>query len=297
MKKEIKGVLNGAAAAASYGTNPLFALPLYAAGLSVNSVLFYRYFLAVILFGFWLKAVKKTSLKISKREFLPLFFLAMAFSASSLTLFTAFNYIAAGLACTMLFIYPVMVAVIMAVFFKEKLSKIVLFSIVLTLSGIALLYNGGADAHLNAKGVVLVLVSALSYALYMVGVKKIKAVESMDGAKLSFYIMLFGLTVFLCNLRFGADLQIVKSPILWLYIAALSVIPTVISLETITVAIQLIGSTKTAVLGALEPLTAIFFGVILFGEHLTLRITVGIFLILAGVLLVISKKPVTDGRL
>lgn len=40
----LKGFTYGAVAAASYGMNPLFALPLYGAGMSVDSVLFYRYF-------------------------------------------------------------------------------------------------------------------------------------------------------------------------------------------------------------------------------------------------------------
>ena len=66
--------------------------------------------------------------------------------------------------------------------------------------------------------------------------------------------------------------------------------PTIISLETINIAIKLIGSTKTAILGALEPLTAIFFGILFFNEHLTLRISIGVLLILFGVFLAVSRK-------
>ena len=106
MKKRSIGIFNGAVAAASYGTNPLFALPLYAAGIGVNSVLFYRYAFAVIIYGLWLKFVKKISFRISLKELIPVFFLGIFFSLSSLTLFKAFNYIEAGIACTILFIYP-----------------------------------------------------------------------------------------------------------------------------------------------------------------------------------------------
>ena len=62
MDKNTKGFTLGALAAVSYGTNPLFALPLYAKGIGVNSVLFYRYIFAVFIYGIWLKLVKKTSL-------------------------------------------------------------------------------------------------------------------------------------------------------------------------------------------------------------------------------------------
>lgn len=292
MNKHTAGILNGAAAAASYGTNPLFALPLYAAGIGVNSVLFYRYAMAVVIYGLWLKFVKKTSFKIPLKTLIPVFFLGIFFSLSSLTLFKAFNYIESGIACTILFIYPVLVTVIMALFFKEKITKTVIFSIILTSIGIALLYKGKSGFDLNLYGVAIVFLSALLYALYIVGVKNIKTIKHIKPAVLSFYVMLFGLLIYIYNLKFCTQLQILDKPLLWLYALGLSIIPTIVSLETITIAIKLIGSTTTALLGALEPLTAIFFGVLFFHEQLTLRIIIGVALILLGVFLIILRKKV-----
>lgn len=214
----------------------------------------------------------------------------MFFSFSSLTLFEAFKYIDAGIACTILFIYPVLVAVIMCLFFKEKITKTTIFSILLTSVGIFLLYRGDGGVTLNIHGVLVVFLSALLYALYIIGVKNIKAVRHMKPDKLSFYVMLFGLFVYIYNLKFCTQLQILDSPILWLYAVALALFPTIISLETITVAIKLIGSTTTAILGALEPITAIFFGVVFFKEQLTIRICIGVVLILFGVFLVVLRN-------
>lgn len=290
MNTKTKGILNGAIASASYGTNPLFALPLFAAGIGVNSVLFYRYAFAVVIYGLWITFIKKISLKISIREIIPLFILAILFSFSSLTLFDAFNYIEAGIACTILFIYPIMVAIIMAIFFKEKITKTTIGAILLTSIGILALYNGKPGTTLSIHGIIVVLLSALLYALYIVGVKNIKILNNINQDKMSFYIMFFGLLVYICNLKFCTQLQMLNRPILWLYTIGLSIFPTIISLETINVAIKLIGSTSTAILGALEPLTAIFFGVVIFHQHLTLRISLGITLILLGVLLIITKN-------
>ena len=92
MKRKATGIMLGAIASASYGTNPLFALPMYSAGIDANSVLFYRYALAVIIYGLWLKFKKNISFKIHKSEILPLLFLGLFFSLSSLTLFMAFKY-------------------------------------------------------------------------------------------------------------------------------------------------------------------------------------------------------------
>ena len=244
MRRHAVGLLNGAVAAASYGTNPLFALPLYAGGIGVNSVLFYRYAFAVLIYGFWLKFVKKIPLGISKKEFFPLLILGLFFSLSSLTLFQAFQYIEAGIACTILFIYPVLVAVIMAAFFKEKLTGKVVVAILLTSCGIGLLYNGKPGSTLNLHGVAIVFLSALLYALYIVGVKKIKIIQHISREKMSFYVMLFGLLVYIYNLKFCTELQIIDKPILWLNAIGLSILPTIISLETINIAIKFIGSTK-----------------------------------------------------
>lgn len=290
MKRHARGIIYGAVAAASYGTNPLFALPLYAGGIGVNSVLFYRYSFAVIIYWLWLKFFKKTSLKLTKKEVLPLMILGLFFSLSSLTLFKAFQYIEAGIACTILFIYPVLVAVIMAIFFKEKLTKTIMTSIFLITMGIFLLYKGKPDSDLNLYGVGIVFLSALLYALYIIGVKNIKAVKHINTGKMSFYVMLFGLMVYVFNLKFCTELQILDKPSLWLYAIGLSILPTIISLETITLSIKLIGSTPAAILGSLEPITAIFFGVTVFHEQLTLRIITGIIAILTGVLLIILRK-------
>ena len=289
-KKRRIGLTYGAFASASYGTNPLFALPLYAAGIGVNSVLFYRYALALAIYFFWLKFIKQISLKITLKESVILLILGLFFSLSSYTLFDAFKYIEAGIACTILFIYPVLVAVIMAIFFKEKITKTVITSIAMITVGISLLYHGKEGATLNLHGVLIVILSALLYSLYIVGVKNIKQVRHMNSAKMTFYVMLFGLILYIINLKFCTELQPLTSPVLWLYAVCLALFPTIISIETINVAIKLIGSTTTAILGSLEPLTALFFGVVIFHEQLTLRIILGIVAVLFGVILIIKRK-------
>lgn len=175
-------------------------------------------------------------------------------------------------------------------FYKEKLTGIIAAAIGLTSCGILLLYNGKPGTSLNLHGIALVIASAFLYAFYIICVKKNKVIKSIHAPKLSFYVMFFGLIVYIYNLNFCTQLQIPQSPFMWLCVICLSIFPTIISLETITIAIKLIGSTTTAILGALEPLTAIFFGILFFDEHLTLRITLGIILILSGVLLIITKN-------
>ena len=75
---------------------------------------------------------------------------------------------------------------------------------------------------------------------------------------------------------------------LWGNVLALAIFPTIISLICTTEAIQCIGSTPTAILGVLEPVTAVFFGVVVFGEVLTPRIILGLILVITSVTFVVA---------
>lgn len=290
MSRNFKGIFSGAVSAASYGTNPLFGLPLFSAGIGVQSVLFYRYSVALILYFLILKFIKKSSLKISLKDFLPLLILAGLFCSSSITLFNAFLYIESGIACTILFIYPILVALIMNIFYKEKITKTTIIALTLTTLGIILLYNGNLNQSLNKTGLMFIFASALSYALYIVAVKKIRGVDKIPSEKMTFYVMLFSLPIYVYNLKFLTQLQFIDNPMLWLNVLGLAIFPTIISIETTNIAIKLIGSTFTAILGALEPLTAILFGVLLFNETMTTKIIVGVVAIILGVSLIILRK-------
>lgn len=296
MKKyKTKGYLNGIIAAISYGTNPLFALPMYKLGMSVNSVLFYRYFFAVILYGISITFFKKINLSLTLKEFIFILPLSILFALSSVTLFEALKYLDSGIACTILFVYPIIVALISTIFFKEKLTKTSIIAMILALSGIFML-NGGISGHLNPLGVFFILFSALVYAIYMVLVKNLKPIKHMKYEKLTFYVMLFGLSVFIFNLKFCTELQPITDWRVFACAMALAIFPTIISIETINIAIRLIGSTITAILGALEPLTAIFFGIIVFGEPLTFNRIIGIILVLTGATLIILRDKLKNSR-
>lgn len=291
MNVKAKGYLLGTIAAATYGMNPLFALPLYKDGLNPDSVLFFRYALAIPIMALMIKA-RGRSFKVQPKVVLPFALMGMLMALSSLTLFLSYNYMDAGIASTLLFVYPIMVAVIMALFFREKLTKLTIACIFLALSGIGLLYQGDGGETLSLMGIGLAMASALSYAIYIVGVNRplLKVVPTVT---LTFYVLLFGFTLFLVRVDFGRELLVTDTWYLWGNLIALALFPTVISFLCTTQAIQYIGPTPTAILGALEPLTAIFFGVLVFGEALTPRLCTGIVLILLAVTLIIAGNNIS----
>ena len=292
MNAKAKGYILGSIAAASYGMNPLFALPLYKAGMDPDSVLFFRYLFAIPLLGIMIKA-RGRSFKIQRKETFPLIIMGLLVALSSLTLFLSYNYMAAGIASTLLFVYPIMVALIMAMVFKEKLALQSIVCMLLALGGIGLLYKSEDGSTLSLIGTLLAFASSLSYAIYIVGINQ-TSLKNVATLKVTFYVLLFGLSLFVARLLYSGVLNTPDQWYLWANLLALAVFPTAISFLCTTGAIQYIGSTPTAILGALEPVTAIFFGIAVFGESLTVRESFGLVMIIVAVTFVIAGGNITS---
>ena len=290
MNTKLKGYLWGAIGGATYGMNPLFTLPMYQEGISPDSVLFFRYLFAIPILALIMK-FNHVDFKIKHQEIPPLVLMGIMFALCSLTLFQSYHYMDAGIASTILFLYPIIVALIMTFIFKEKHSFITIICLLMATAGIALLYKGEGGSTLSLTGTLLVIISALTYAIYIVGVNRSR-LKNMNTIKVTFYVLLFGWSLFAIRSLFEGGIQTPPADkwYLWGNLLALGLLPTAISLLTTTIAIQLIGSTPTAILGALEPATAIFFGITVFNETLTIRETCGLALIIIAVCMVVVAR-------
>lgn len=291
MNTKTKGYILGTVAAATYGMNPLFALPLYNGGMNPESVLFFRYLMAIPILALMIHA-RGRSFRVNRREALTLIGMGLLVAVSSLTLFQSYNFMEAGIASTILFVYPIMVALIMSLIFKEKLSLQTGICLLMALGGIAMLYKGGDGTTLSLTGTILALLSALTYAIYIVGINQ-STLRNTATLTVTFYVLVFGVSLFIIRLLTGVELTIPSKWYLWANLLALAIFPTAISFLCTTSAIQYIGSTPTAILGALEPVTAIIFGITVFGERLTPREAMGIALILIAVTFVIAGGSIT----
>ena len=286
MSLQTKGVILAIISAICYGMNPLGALFLYEEGLNVNSVIFYRFIFASILLAIFM-LIKKDSFYLKFKEIILLALLGLLFGISAISLFNSFLYMDAGLASTVLFIYPIFVAIIMALFFKEKNSIITILSIIFAFLGVVLLYESDG-ANVSNFGIFLVIVSSLCYAIYIVIINQYLKISAL---KVTFYSMLFCTITILIHSFFDSSLNIM--PLvnfnMWFYTLFLALVPTIISLLFLIKAIQIVGSTSASILGALEPLTAVLIGVYVFNEKITFWLVIGIVFILFGVLLIVLK--------
>ena len=219
--------------------------------------------------------------------------MGLLLAMSSLSRFLSCNYMDAGTDATMLFLSPLMADGTQAVLLLRYLRCQSPSCIFVALVGIALLYKGSDGATLSATGVMWVMVSALSYALYIVGVNRPR-LKGIATLKLTFYALVFGFSIFIVCTDFGRALTFPSAWYKWGNLVALALFPTAISFLCTTQAIQYIGSTPTAILGALEPLTAVFFGVTVFGEALTPRLMFGIVMIIAAVSALVAGGRITS---
>lgn len=282
----VRGLLYGVISSSTFGLIPLFALPAIQHGIGVDSVMVYRFGISALVLGIWL-FFRKHDLRITLKELLTLSWLGLFYSLTALLLTTSYLYIPSGVATTIHFLYPVVVTLVMILFFKDKVSLSLVMATLMAVSGVYLLSNNGTGGSVGLQGLLLVLVTVLTYALYIVGVNK-SCVHRMDGLKLTFYVLLIGAVVFSLQLLVkGERLDPVPDWNTGIYLILLALIPTLVSDFTLILSVQHVGSTTTAVLGCMEPLTAVAMGVLFLNEDLGFWQIVGMFIVLLAVSLVI----------
>ena len=276
----------------TYGLNPLFAKPLMNAGASTEAILFFRYGIAVILLGAYL-LLKKENFRITLKQAGVLLSLGLLYTASSTFLFEAYKYIASGLATTLVFLFPAMVAIIM-VFLKVVPSWPVWLSIAATFAGVMIMTGGAGAEKVNPLGVWFSIASAFVYALFIVIINRSKVISSIPNSLLTFYALLTGTFFFIGRCLFsGADLMAgIDGGMAWCNLIGLAVLPTIVSTASLAVATRNIGATKASVLGVFEPITAILVGTVVFGEALTPNIIAGILISIVAVtfMIILTKR-------
>lgn len=286
------GLFAGIVAAITYGLNPVAKILYDDYGFTAEAVLFYRYAFSAVIMGL-LVLLRGHSFKLTKKEFLSILGLGILMTGSSTTLFRSYAYMDVGIASTVLFIYPMLVALIMCVFFREKITYVAIGCILLAIVGIYLLSNSGEGANVTWKGMTYSAVSALFYALYIVFVRESPS-RNVPSETVTFYALLCGLPIYLGFLDFGTSVPAIPDSKAWTCIAILVIFPTAISFFATTFAIKKIGPTLAAILGALEPVSGACIGVIVFHEVLTRNLILGMILILTAVIIIILEKQIVE---
>lgn len=293
-KKRLLGYISGILAGVSYGTNPLFGKVLMESGVPIMAMLFFRYAFAAVILAV-LMMFRKESFLVKRREVGLLILLGIFFAGSSITLFCSYEFIPSGLATTLIYLYPVIVALIM-VFLRIYPSWQTWLAISATFGGILLLSSPSGDVQIRVPGVLLAIGSALCYSFYLVIVNRSKRIRNVSEHTITLYSLVTGAILFatIRHAQGGSMLEGIDTLGDWGNLIGLAIIPTMVSMLTIAISSRYIGPTKTAVLGVFEPLTAILIGTLLFGETLTAKMALGIAICVAAVVFMIIKPGKTQ---
>lgn len=288
-KRRLAGYLAGFIAGVSYGTNPLFAKPLLESGVPVLVMLLFRYGISAAILAIWMLA-KSEQFRVKGNEIALLVLLGILFACSSLFLFFSYEFIPSGLATTLVYLYPVFVALIM-VFLRFYPSWQTWLSIIATFGGILLLSSPSTGASIRIPGIILAVASALSYAFYLVIVNRSKRIKNVSEHTLTLYALLTGAFLFAAirTLQGGSITEGINTASDWGNLIGLAIVPTMISLLTLAVSSRYIGPTKTSILGVFEPLTAILIGTLLFGESLTMKMGIGVAVCISAVVFMVLR--------
>ena len=289
----LNGVFYAIISSCSFGFSPLFSLGLLAAGLTNFDVLSYRWAVAAIVLMIYAASKRKTLRLASFDEAWKVIVLSLLRSITSITLLLGYANIASGIASTINFMYPVVVAACMMLFFGERKSPVNIISILISIFGVYLLASGDGlkvEGGNTALGLTCSIISAFSFAAYYILMKQVKA-DKIEVVKLTTWIMLLSAVYFIiCGFIFDGRITLVSDIRLWGYIAGLGLWSTMVSNFTGVKAVRRIGPTMTSILGALQPLTAVILGVLFLNEHLGMRTIAGISIIMVTVTFIVAHQ-------
>ena len=285
------GTIAALLAAICYGFIPFFTLPIKQGEpsdfMSDPSILFYRFGFAALVIGL-VMLVRRQDFKVTRGELVTLIYLSFISDGSALFLIDGYNYMSSGVATTLHFMYPVVTALLMMTFYHEARRLSTILAIIMSVAGVGVLC-WDPTGHTSLQGIIIVLISAVCYALYLIRVNRSRAAH-MDSLKLVFYILFIGALIFLAEALRQNSFQPISSSLQFGNLVALALICTIVTNVCLVVSVKRIGSTMTAVIGALEPLTAVVVGCLVFHEAFTWQVLTGILLIIPGVVIIIWTR-------
>jgi drug/metabolite transporter (DMT)-like permease len=279
VKNYYLGVLLVVISALGYGMMPIFALYAYHYEMTVNTLLFLRFLLAAILvFGYLY--FSKNKINITPKQVLYLFILGgLFFTMCSGFLFNAIRHIPASLAVLIIYIHPLIIAIISVVFEGQILTKRTIFAIILSFASLILVL-GVTFNNINFIGVFFAIGSALSYTMYVTFGKYLT--KKTPSIVTTGFVSLFASGSFLIMGTYTNTISFDFSPIAYLPLIGIVLFSTIVALSAYLKGMDIVGSTLASTLSMLDPLTTLVLSVILFKEQVSVLQLAGILGVLLG---------------
>ena len=285
MQNKARGYVFAILSAVIYGCMPVMAKYIYAEGVNSLTLVFLRNLLALPILALLMIKEKKRALYTPRtvlKSIVPALFGCVI---TPLLLFSSYNYLDSGVSTVFHFIYPCIVLLIGIIFLKKKFDYTTPLSVLICLVGIMLFYD--PTQSISAAGSALALISGLTFAIYVSTLSRFQT-DGFSGFTFCFYVAMWSSIILMIVCLVSGQLMLPETVLGWALCALFALSVTVGAVFLFQQGTMIIGGEKSSVLSALEPITSVVIGIIVFGESCRLTVIIGAMLVIISSVLIAS---------
>lgn len=210
--------------------------------------------------------------------------------------FTALESIDSSLAIVLFNCYPLFVVALSWMVFKQRPTKAILATLVLTLTGVTI--TAGELGSGNFQSILLCIGAALVYTAYALGASRsLTRTDVITGTSL---VMVGASSSFWIYWLIGGSRVSVSFPDSakgWTMIVLMGTVSTIGGTMFYFSGLRLIGPSKSSIATTSEPVFAIALGALLLNEHLTTSRIVGAIFVISALLIFAVRESLTERHL
>jgi drug/metabolite transporter (DMT)-like permease len=284
--KEYRGYIQICFASLFFGFLPIAAKWAYASGVSVLTLLHYRFAIAAAFLWMFLFAFERNRGKVELEILIVLALLGAAgYGIPAFLFFSSLKRIPAGIAGIILYSYPAFVIFFSRFLYGERINFYKIAALFLVVLGMIFVLEV-RRFRLDLLGILMAFGASVIFSLYLCGGQKI--VQRVKPQLMSTYVMSFAALFFLViqSLDKGLVTDEVSVPGQWAIILLIAVVCTSFPVLLQLSALEKIGGVRTSLISTLEPLWVIFFDFLFFGILLTLQQLIGGLIVIGGIMVI-----------
>lgn len=279
-----------------FGSLGFLGTKLLAFNFTVENMLFWRFFVATACILIICLTFRKNIFQQDRQDISilkTLLFATVSYSGSSAFYFLASKYIGTGIGMVIFFSFPVFVTLFTWVLDGWHINKYAVASVIAVVLGLLFL-KGDGDNALDLTGIILGMIAAISYAVYVYGSQH--SAKTIDSLLLTLLVC-FGNTIIFLLWSWGTHSLVLPTSLsAWLYICAIGIVATVLPIQLMLNGLKYISPVKASVLSVFEPVVTVLIGLMLLGETLSYGQFIGIVIVLFGAVLIQFERTQKEGE-
>jgi len=288
--KEYRGYVQACLSSLFFGLLPIAAKWAYASGISILTLLHYRFGIAAVVMWILLFTTKGNRVRVGLASLIALALMgAVGYGIPAFLFFNSLKRIPAGIAEIILYSYPAFVVFFSRLLYGERISFHKIAALLLVMLGMIFVLEV-RSFRLDLLGILMAFGASVIFSLYLCAGQKI--VQKVNPLVMSTYVMSFAALFFfvLRSLRKGFVTGEVSVPREWFIVLLIAVACTSIPVLLQLSALEKIGGVRTSLISSLEPLWVIFFDFLFFGVVLTLQQLIGGLIVIGGVVVIVLSS-------